>query len=116
VEGRLRRRRAHRTAARAQAATQARTDVVATLIEQVLQVAKARTIKLPVEPRRKLHHVVVRFNDDTATAYFRDLQAYQRAANARQVLPWEAEWRVPRPAPVNKWGQDRLEQWLKDNQ
>jgi len=83
------------------------------LRKQVLQVARAHGIVIPVGSQR-INPTVVSFSDGSKRYYFRDQDQYVRAMQARKV-PLRLTYRGTPPRPLSQWTRAVLMQWLADN-
>ena len=109
----LRRKRADRREAAAGAKAQVESDALRVLREQVIEVAKARHIRLPEKWKKTAMAMVVTYTDGDVIEFYRDFPAMKRDMQSGHA---SIQARMGSPdKPVSVWDEPKCTSWLEDN-
>jgi hypothetical protein len=88
-------------------------DELRALREQVVEVARSRSIVIAISSKGTSPSVVT-LSDGTTRYYFDDHARYRRAMQNRQVPPTRSFPGKP-PVPISRWTREALQKWLAEN-
>ena len=83
------------------------------LRKQVLEVARARDVVIPVSAKG-VNPTAVEFSNESRQFYFNDHARYVQAMRSGRVPPTHSFSSKP-PVPISRWTRDALKQWLADH-
>jgi hypothetical protein len=87
---------------------------IETLREQVIDVARARGIKV-AERSQGWNPVMVTYVDGKRSWFYRDRPSYINGLTTRRSDPTRSYCEIEPPEQVSAWREQRLEEWLADH-